>query len=91
MKNYFIIPVVLLWSLSVQAEEHSAGKAPESSQYSECVAVSLFTQQGRELNAAVENKRAIEKTNAVPAGWSVVGVTSKTERGQDEPYMVICH
>ena len=91
MKNYFFIPVVLLCSFTALAGEPSAGKVPESSQYSECVAVSLFTMQGRELNAAVENKRAIAKTNAIPAGWSVVGVVSKTEHGRDEPYMVICH
>lgn len=57
----------------------------------ECVAVSLYTIEGKELNSIVKNKRTIEKTNFIPEGWTVVGVTTKNENDISNPYLVICH
>jgi len=95
MKKTLILAVVLSCVFAVHAGERSSAQtsaqASAGPQYRECVAVSLFTLPGRELNVIAENNRSIQKTNIIPPGWSVVGVTTATERGSDEPYMVICH
>lgn len=91
MNKYLVIPVVLFSSFVSEANENSSAQSSTNEQYRECLAVSIFTKEGRELNSIVENKRKIKGTNIIPEGWSVVGVTTKTEAGINTPYMVICH
>ena len=73
------------------AEENASAPVGDSKQYRECVAVSLYTMQGRELNSAVENNRKIKETTLIPKGWTVIGATTKTEAEIITPYVVICH
>ena len=87
----FIISVLLLAALSVNADENPSVHPSADHQYRECVAVSLYTVQRRELNSMVKNNREIEDSTAIPEGWSVVGVTSKQDAESDMPYLVICH
>jgi hypothetical protein len=91
MKRRLIIPVILFSSFVSGAEEHSPEQSSANKQYRECVAVSLFTKEGREINTMIENNRMIKQTNIIPEGWSVIGVTTKTEADVDTPYLVICH
>lgn len=93
MKRYLVITVLLLTAFSVQADDDEDASVPikDKGQYQECVGVSLFTLQGRELNSIVNNNRMVVGTNEIPEGWSVVGVTTKTEAEVTEPYLVICH
>ena len=91
MKRYLIVPVILLSTFVTEANENSLAQSSANEQYQECLAVSLFTKEGREVNSIVENKRTIKETNIIPEGWSVVGVTTKTEADIDTPYLVICH
>ena len=91
MKRYLIIPVILFSSFVSEANENSSAQSSINKQYQECLAVSLFTREGREVNSIVENKRKIKETNIIPEGWSVVGVTTKTEADINTPYLVICH
>ncbi len=91
MKRVLIIPVILLSPFITEANENSLAQSSANEQYQECIAVSLFTREGREVNSMVENNRKIKQTNIIPKGWSVVGVTTKTEAGIETPYLVICH
>ena len=91
MKRYFIIPVILLSIFIAEANGNSLAQSSANKQYKECLAVSLFTKQGKELNSIVKNNRAIEDTNTIPEGWTVVGVTAKKEALVTTPYLVICH
>lgn len=90
MKIYIIIPIILLIAFTTEASENTH-KGGTAQQYQECVAVSLFTVEGRELNSIVKNSRMIEKTNLIPDGWAVVGVTTKNESDISNPHLVICH
>lgn len=89
MEKYIVISVLMLASFSSNAGEKSSVRSGDG-RYQECVAVSLYTIQGRELNSAVKNNRTIEDTNLIPQGWSVVGVTEETEADETKPYLVIC-
>ena len=91
MKRYLIIPVILLSTFVAEANENSSAQSSANEHYQECLAVSLYTKQGKEVNSIVENKRTIKETNSIPKGWSVVGVTTKTEADINTPYLVICH
>lgn len=91
MKRYIVLPVILLATLATEANENASVQAVSNQGYQECVAVSLFTVQGRELNSAIENNRRIDQTNVIPKGWTVVGVTTKKEANDISPYLVICH
>ena len=90
MKIYLVIATLLLAAFSVEARESSI-LDNTGAQYTECVAVSLFTIAGRELNSIIDNKRTIETANAIPEGWAVIGVTTKSENEVSRPYLVICH
>lgn len=83
--------VIMLSTFVAGANEKSSAQASANKQFQECLAVSLYTKQGKEVNAMVKNNRVIEDTNTIPEGWAVVGVTTKTEAGIDTPYLVICH
>lgn len=91
MKRVLLVPVILLSTFVTAANENSSAPSPANNQYQECLAVSLFTREGKEVNSMVKNNRVIEDTNAIPEGWSVVGVTTKTEADISTPYLVICH
>jgi hypothetical protein len=91
MKRFLIIPVILFSSFVSGAKENPPEQSSANKEYRECVAVSLFTKEGREVNSMIENKRMITQTNIIPEGWSVIGVTTKTEADVDTPYLVICH
>jgi len=91
MKRYIVLPIILLATLATEANENSYVQPVTNNGYQECMAVSLFTMQGRELNSAIENNRRIEQTNVIPKGWTVVGVTTKKEANDISPYLVICH
>lgn len=90
MKKYLVIAILFITSFAAIADENTSVDSNKG-QYQECVAVSLYTMQGRELNSIVDSDRKIKETTVVPKGWSVIGVTTKTEAGLDAPYMVICH
>ena len=90
MKRYIIIPIILLVTFSTHASEN-AQKDSSVQSYRECVAVSLLTIEGRELNSMVTNNRTINKSNLIPDGWSVVGVTTQSDSDMSNPYIVICH
>lgn len=91
MKIHLLIAVLFITPFAAMADENTSVNSDDKKQYQECVAVSLYTMQGRELNAIVENDRKIKETNLIPKGWSVIGVTTKKEAGVAAPYMVICH
>lgn len=91
MKRYLLISIISLAASSAQADEESSMQFREQGQYQECVGVSLFTMQGRELNSIVKNNRMVVGTNEIPEGWSVIAVTTKTEVDETVPYLVICH
>ena len=91
MKRYLVIPVLLLTVFVTEANEKSFTQSHSRDQYRECVAVSLFTMQGRELNSIVKGNRTLDGTNAIPEGWTVVGVTTKKEATISTPYLVIWH
>ena len=91
MKRYLVFPVLLLSAFATEANEKSFTQSYSREQYQECVAVSLFTMQGKELNSIVKGNRTIADTNAIPEGWTVVGVTTKNEATISTPYLVICH
>lgn len=91
MKTKVIILLLLLSTFAAQAKENQASQSNDRQHYSECVAVSLFTKQGKEINAIAEDNRTIEETNLIPEGWSVIGVTIKQEAQVTSPYLVICH
>ena len=90
MKNYLIIPVILFTTITAEAEQNKLEGSAYGQGFEECVAVSLFTIQGRELNSIVKSNRSMEKTNIIPEGWTVIGVTTKSETEEIAPYMVIC-
>lgn len=89
MKRYIIISIILLVAFSTHASENTQ-KENSAQSYRECVAVSLFTVEGREINSMVTNNRAINKTNLIPDGWTVVGVTTQSDSDMSNPYIVIC-
>ena len=91
MKKHLVIPIILLTSFATQADEISSLQAADNEHFKECVAASLHTMPGSELNSIVENNRAIKQTTRIPAGWTVAGVTAKNETGITTPYLVICH
>ena len=91
MKRYVIIPFILLTTFITTADEKTFSQSISREQYKECIAVSLYTIEGRELNSIVENNRKIAGTNAIPEGWTVVGITTKKEAFITSPYLVICH
>lgn len=90
MKRYIMIPTILLFTSFTHASE-SMQTDSSVQKYQECIAVSLFTIEGRELNAMVNNDREITRANLIPDGWSVVGVTTRSDSDTSNPYMVICH
>ena len=73
------------------AEKNAAAPVVNNNQYQECVAVSLYTIQGREFNSAVENNRKVKDTTLIPKGWTVIGATTKSDAEKIMPYVVICH
>lgn len=91
MKRYLVIPALLITSFATEASEGTLSQSHDKAQYRECVAVSLYTIQGKELNSIVKDNRTINDTNAIPEGWSVVGVTTKKEALVTTPHLVICH
>lgn len=91
MKTNVIFLLLMFTAFSTAARENLDARSNDSQQYSECVAVSLFTKQGNEINAIAKDSRTLENTNRIPAGWSVIGVTTKQEAGAISPYIVICH
>lgn len=91
MKTVLLVPVILLSTFVAEANENTSTQSSANTQYQECLAVSLFTREGKEVNSMVENKRKIKETNIIPEGWAVVGVTTKTEADINTPYLVICH
>ena len=99
MKRNLILPVILLSILFLStsvtaAKDNSFTQVSQQTsghkQYRECVAVSLFTKEGIEINSIAENNRTIEGINKIPEGWSVIGVTTKKEALVTSPYLVIC-
>jgi len=90
MKVYIIIPIILFMAITAEASENTM-KGSTAQLYQECVAVSLYTMKGRELNSIVKGNRTLEKTNLIPDGWTVVGITTKSESDISNPYIVICH
>ncbi|MCG6937163.1 MAG: hypothetical protein LJE83_03185 [Gammaproteobacteria bacterium] len=90
MKRNIIILLLLCSTLAAEAKDNTPAQSSAKQQYQECVAVSMFTKQGREINAIAENNRAIEETNHIPEGWSVLGVTTQKEALVTTPYLVIC-
>ena len=91
MKTYLLIPFILLTMSTAVARESSSKQSAGANQYRECVAVSLHTMNGQELDSIVRNNRVVEDANLIPEGWVVVGVTTKSEGPISRPYMVICH
>ena len=91
IKRNLTILTLSLIPFVASAEENASAPVGDNKQYQECVAVSLYTMQGRELNSAVENNRKIKQTTLIPKGWTVIGATTKTEAGVIMPYVVICH
>ncbi len=91
MKRYVVLPIILLATLAAEANAKASVQSVSNKGYQECLAVSLYTVEGRELNSAVENNRKIEQTNVIPKGWSVIGVTTKKDNKDISPYLVICH
>ena len=91
MKRALMFPVLILSTFVTGANENSSAQSSANKQFQECLAVSLYTKQGKEVNSMVKNNRVIEDTNTIPEGWSVVGVTTKTEADISTPYLVICH
>ena len=89
MKVYIIIPIILFMAITAEASENTM-KDSTAQLYQECVAVSLYTMKGRELNSIVKGNRTLEKTNLIPDGWTVVGITTKSESDISNPYIVIC-
>ena len=89
-----LLSILILSTFVTEAKENSLSQVPpqtsNNKQYKECVAVSLFTREGNEINSIAENNRTIEGTNRIPEGWSVVGVTTKKEALVTSPYLVIC-
>lgn len=90
MQRHLLIPFLLITPFAATSET-SAVQTNNKEQYEECVGVSLHTMQGRELNSIVENNRMIKDSNVIPKGWTVVGITTKTETEVTTPYLVICH
>jgi hypothetical protein len=91
MKRYVITPFILLATFITTADEKTFSQSISREHYQECIAVSLYTIEGRELNSIVKNNREIVGANAIPEGWSVVGITTKKEAFATSPYLVICH
>lgn len=91
MKKLLHIIVVFIMSFAVMADDTSTVNTNEKGQYQECVAVSLHTMQGRELDSIVKSSRKIKETTLIPKGWTLIGLTTKSEDGIVAPYMVICH
>ena len=91
MKRVLMFSVILFSTWVAEANENSSTQSSVNKQYHECVAVSLYTMQANELNSIVKNNRTITGTNTIPEGWTVIGVTTKTESDIDAPYLVICH
>lgn len=91
MKKYIVLPFILLTTFIVTADEKTFSQPFSREQYRECIAASLYTMEGRELNSIVNNNRRIQGTNAIPEGWTVVGITTKKEASATTPYLVICH
>lgn len=91
MKRYLISAIILLTTFAAEANKNSFVQSTSKEHYQECLAVSLYTMQGKELNSIVKNNRTIEDTNTIPEGWTVVGVTTKKEDTISAPYLVICH
>lgn len=91
MNKYLAISIVFFTSFTAAASENNLLKSTSREQYKECVAVTLYTMKGRELNAIVETNRPIVDINKIPEGWTVVGVTTKKEGAISSPYIVICH
>ena len=90
MKKHLFTLFLVLSSFTSSADGIAPEKAYKSGQFRECAAVSLYTMQGRELNAIVAENRPMKQTNVIPEGWTVVGVTEKQEAGATSPYIVIC-
>ena len=90
MKRYLLVSILSLAVTAAQADEELSMQFQEKGQYQECVGVSLFTMQGRELNSIANNNRVVVGTNVIPEGLSVVAVTNKTEVDETVPYLVIC-
>ncbi len=90
MKRYLLISIISLAASAAQADEELSMQFQNNGSYHECVGVSLFTMQGRELNSIVNNNRMVVGTNEIPEGWRVVAVTTKTEVDETIPYLVIC-
>lgn len=90
MKVYLIVPVMFLVAFTAKADESASSRINNGEQYQECVGVSLYTMQGKELNSTVENNRIVKDTNAIPKGWTVIGTTEKTEADVITPFLVIC-
>jgi len=91
MKKILFIPLLVLPSLSFAIPEMSAHHEVAETGYRECVAASLFTMEGKELNSIIENHRTIPDTNRIPEGWTVVGITTERVGAVSKPYMLICH
>ena len=91
IKRNLTILTLSLIPFVASAKENASAPVVDNKQYQECVAVSLYTMQGRELNSAVENNRKIKQTTLIPKGWTVIGTTTKTENEIIAPYVVICH
>lgn len=91
MKRNLTILALSLIPLVTSAEDNASATESANNQYQECVAVSLYTIQGRELNSAIENNRKVKQTSLIPKGWTVIGATTKTENEIITPYVVICH
>jgi hypothetical protein len=90
MKAYLLFSVLLLAAFTASAKDNLNMQVETEQNYHECVAVSLFSMQGRELNSAARGNNLAKETNFIPEGWSVVGVTEKSEAGVTAPYLVIC-
>ena len=90
MKRYLLISIISLAASAAMADEELSMQIQDNGQYQECVGVSLFTMQGRELNSIVKNNRMVVGTNEIPEGWDVIAVTTKTDVDETVPYLVIC-
>lgn len=91
MKKLLVITIILLAPFATQANENSSVQTANNQRFQECIAASLHTMLGSELNSIVESKRTLKQTTLIPEGWTVVGVTAKKETGSTTPYLVICH
>ncbi len=90
MKSCLVFSALLLAVFIIVGMENAAAKSDDAPQYKECIAVSLHTMNGQELDSIVRNNRKIEDANLIPEGWSVVGVTEKSDGPVSRPYLVIC-